>query len=66
MGNKTRNTNYDILDKILADSDRAERASGNGRWVADPKHPDGGYVVTKEQFDQLYKSIDDIEKYLRS
>lgn len=36
MGNKDRNTNYDILDKILADADRAERSSGNGRWVADP------------------------------
>lgn len=65
MGNKTRNTNHDILDKILADSDRAGRI-GSGQWVNDPNHPDGGYVVTQEQFAQLSKNVDDIEKYLRS
>lgn len=64
MGNKTR-INNDILDKILADSDRAGR-TGSGEWVDDPNHPDGGYIVTKEQFEQLSKSVNDIEKYLRS
>ncbi len=66
MGNKASNSNYDILDKILADADRKERNSGNGRWVNDPNHPEGGYVVSKEQFDQFTQNVNDIEKYLRS
>lgn len=65
MGSKARNTNYDILDKILADGDNAQRlrdrfrSNGNG-------DAEGAWITSKEQFDDLYKSIDDIEKYLRS
>lgn len=63
---KTRNTNYEILDKILHDADIPERQGGN-HWVSDPNHPDGGYMVrSSEEFDRLYKTADDIEKYLRS
>lgn len=65
MGSKARNTNYDILDKILSDGDAAQRlrdrfrSNGNG-------DAEGTWITSKEQFDDLYKSIDDIEKYLRS
>lgn len=62
MGKKATNTNYDILDRILQESDRKERGNGftpfqdeNGQWV-----------TSKEQFDTLYKNVSDIEKYLRS
>ena len=65
MGSKARNSNYDILDKILADSDRAQRQGGrNGSFSNGDA--EGTWITSKEQFDQFYKSVDDIEKYLRS
>lgn len=64
MSNKNRN--YDILDQILRDADIAERQS-SGTWVADSRHPEGGYWVTnRETLEQLRRSTDAIEKYLRS
>jgi hypothetical protein len=66
VSNKSRNTNYDILDKILADAQIPARQAGQ-QWVPDPNHPDGGYMVSsKEEFDRLIESTDKIEKYLRS
>lgn len=64
MGN-TRNTNYDILDKILREADIQERQS-NGTWVVDEAHPEGHWVVSRESLDQIRRSTDAIEKYLRS
>ncbi len=65
MSNKSRNTNYDILDKILSDSDLAQRVSDlrglNGNQTAE-----GTWITSKEQFDKHYKSVDELEKYLRS
>lgn len=66
MGNKSRNANYDILDKILADADRRDSA---GRiWVPVPNHPDGGYWADNAQSfgTRSGQGVDDIEKYLRS
>lgn len=66
MGNKTRNTNYDYLDKILADADRKD---GSGRtWVPDPRHKDRGYWADNAQSfgARSGQGVDDIEKYLRS
>lgn len=60
MGTKTNNTNYDILDKILAESDQAVR---NGR--RDRVNPQG-VELTPEQLAAISKEADDIEKYLRS
>ncbi len=60
MSNKTRNTNYDILDKILAESDRSQL---NGR--RDRIGPNG-VELTPEELAALSKQVDDIEKYLRS
>lgn len=65
MGNKARNSNYEILDKILADSDRAQRQGGrNGSFYGGDD--EGTWITSKEQFDQHYKSVEEIEKYLRS
>ncbi len=66
MGNKTRNTNYDVLDKILADSNQAQRMGGANHSSSYADSADGSWVTSKEQFDQLYKSVSDLEKYLRS
>ncbi len=66
MSNKSRNTNYDILDKILNDANVPARQGGQ-EWVSDPRHPNGGYMVySQEDFDRLKESTDAIEKYLRS
>jgi len=60
------NNNYDILDKILSEAGIPERQGGN-QWVADPNHPDGGYMVTTpEDWEDLKRSIDQLEKKLRS
>lgn len=66
MANKTRNTQYDILDKILADSDLAQRVRGLSGAAGDDGTAEGAWITSKEQFDKLYKSVDDLEKYLRS
>lgn len=65
MGSKARNSNYDILDRILADSDRPQRQGGRNSSFSNGD-VEGTWITSKEQFDQLYKSVDDIEKYLRS
>jgi len=65
MANKTRNTQYDILDKILADSDLAKRVGGMGRSSGEDG-AEGAWITSKEDFDKLYKSVNDLEKYLRS
>lgn len=65
MAGKTRNTNYEILDKILDDAG-IQRRQGGSEWVVDEEHPEGHLVTSKEEFDRLYKTVDDLERYLRS
>lgn len=65
MGNKS-NTNYDHLDKILREAGMAPGQGSGGTWVIDKDHPEGYWVVNSETLDQLRKSADDIERYLRS
>ena len=66
MSSETRKTNYDKLDKILADANIPAR-QGRSKWVPSETHPDGGYMVySQEEFEQLVKSNDAIERYLRS
>lgn len=65
MSSKPQNTNYDILDKILADSDRDWRQGArNGK--RNFQDANGNWITSEEEFAQLNKSIEDIEKYLRS
>lgn len=62
-----RNTNYDVLDKILQDSQIRE--SAGKVWVSSPNHPDGGYWCDPGEANaswETLKSTDDIERYLRS
>ncbi len=66
MGNKTRTTNYDILDKMLADSNSGQRADGANHGGDKGENVQGTWITSKEQFDQHYKSVNDVEKYLRS
>ncbi len=65
IGSKARNTNYDILDKILSDGEAAQRLRERHR-SGNNGDAEGAWITSKEQFDDLYKSVDDIEKYLRS
>lgn len=65
MNSKPHNTNYDILDKILADSER-ERRQGNRSGKRNSSDVDGNWIISEEELAQLGKSIEDIEKYLRS
>lgn len=65
MSSKPHNTNYDILDKILVDSDREGR-QGQRNGKRHLRDADGNWIVSEEEFAQLNKSIEDIEKYLRS
>lgn len=63
----TKRKNDDILDKILRNADNASRQSGNGVWVEDCNHPDGGrWVTNNNDWQELSKSVEDIEKYLRA
>jgi hypothetical protein len=66
MARKGSNSNFDILDNIL-------NGSTNGRsetvWIQDPRHRDGGYYVQtsdRQTLAETFKTVDDIEKYLRS
>ena len=65
MSNKSRNANYDILDKMLSDSDLAQRVN-DLRSVGNHQAAEGAWVTSKEEFDKLYKTVDELEKYLRS
>ncbi len=65
MSSKSRNANYDTLEKILADSDLAQRVGGL-KSLGSNDGAEGTWITSKEQFDKLYKSVDEIEKYLRS
>ncbi len=65
MSSQSRNVNYDTLAKMLADSDLAQRVSGL-KNLGSNDAAEGAWITSKEQFDKLYKSVDEIEKYLRS
>lgn len=60
------NKNYDILDKILQESDRKDNLGRT--WIPDPRHRDGGYWAdSAESFgNRAGQAVEDIEKYLRS
>lgn len=65
MGNKTRNSNYDILDRILQEADRAGR--GQYRRQYDPKTGREIWVDGAGDFiTEVNEQLSDIEKYLRS
>ena len=62
----SKNKNYDILDKILGDS---QAGRGETVWIDDPRSPNGGYYVQvsdRPTLAETFQTVDDIEKYLRS
>ena len=67
MSKNNRQSQSDILDKILSDS---QEGRGDVVWISDPRHPDGGYYVTASGQEPLgptgHSTLDEIEKYLRS
>lgn len=65
MSSKPHKINYDILDKILSESDRdQQRCNRNGK--RNGPDADGNWILSDEEWAQLDKSVGDIEKYLRS
>ena len=66
MARKGNNNNFDILDGIL---NGTTEGRGETVWIQDPRHPQGGYYVQVSDNPTLaetFKTVDDIEKYLRS
>jgi len=63
----SKRNNYDVLDKILSEAGHPARTNDK-RWVApDPDHPEDGYEIdSQESLDDLMKSVEELEKYLRS
>lgn len=62
----TRDTNYDLLDKILKDADIRDASTGR-TWVHDPRHPQGGYWTDNaESVERIRQQCDALERYLRS
>jgi hypothetical protein len=62
-----KNRQYDILDKILGES---QENRNEVVWVSDPRHPQGGYytqaVDGQPATNDKFQTADDIERYLRS
>lgn len=64
---QTRNTNYDILDKILGESGIRDASTGRVWVVPDPRYPDRGYWADNaESVEAIQRNNDALEKYLRS
>lgn len=62
---KGKNSNYDILDKIVngPEQDIRDTAAKNFTSI---QLQDGTWINSFEEFQKFYKSNDDIERYLRS
>lgn len=66
MANKdAAKTNYDILDRILGDSERSVIQSARENFTP-LQRKDGTWINTYEEYMQLTTSVNDIEAYLRS
>lgn len=69
MGNKSYNQqdlNQQDLNRLLAESKASGRGGYGNQSYKDALADQGLWLTSKEQFDELYKSVDDIEKFLRS
>lgn len=60
--------NYEILERILIENNIPERNGNGKRWIApDPEHPEQGEWVTSDsEWEEVSRSNDAIEKFLRS
>ncbi|MEZ4617298.1 MAG: hypothetical protein R2867_17555 [Caldilineaceae bacterium] len=64
MGNK--NYNVQDLGRLLAESTGSGRGSYTDQALQDALADQGTWITSQDQFNELYKSVDDFEKYLRS
>ena len=64
MGNKSYN--QQDLNRLRAEHKASGRGEHGSRSFKDALADQGLWLTSKEQFDELYKSVDDIEKFLRS
>lgn len=60
---KVTATQQQEINRLIAET-KAGRLPRNGGW--DNAQDQGLWMTSAEQFDEMYKSIDDIEKFLRS
>ena len=64
MGNK--NYSQQDLGRILAESNVSGRVGYSDQSCRDASAEQGTWITSQEQFDELYKSVDTFEKFLRS
>jgi len=64
MGNKKHNQHE--LGRFLADSNANGRDGYNSDSEHDTSSDQGTWITSQDQFDDLYKSVDNFEKFLRS
>ena len=64
MGNK-KNNQHD-LGRFLTDSNVPGRSGYGSGSYQDHSAEQGTWITSNEQFDDLYKSVDNFEKFLRS
>lgn len=64
MGNKKHNQHE--LGRFLADSNVSGRGGYGGDSYHESSTDQGTWITSQEQFDELYKSVDNFEKFLRS
>lgn len=60
--------NREILERILSEGNIPDRQSNGKRWVVpDPSKPEEGFWVTSDStWEEISRSNDAIEKFLRS
>lgn len=59
---KVTATQQQEINRLIAEA-KAGRLSRNGGW--DNAQGQGLWLTSSEQFDEMYKSLDDLEKFLR-
>jgi hypothetical protein len=64
MGNK--NHNQQDFGRFLAESNAAGRNGYTDQSARDAMAEQGTWITSQEKFDELYKSVDNFEKFLRS
>ncbi len=64
MGSK--NHNQQNIGRLLSESKANGRGGYSDKSFVDALSDQGTWITSQEQFDELYKSVDNFEKFLRS
>ena len=64
MGSK--NHNQQDIARLLSESKSNGRSGYSDQSLIDTLSDQGTWITSQEQFDELYKSVDKFEKFLRS